>query len=116
LLFYYILLYIIIYCNSKIINKIKFNIYIIYIYITFSSYKSIEFLEEYIISYADPSLKRLPDPIPKSIVKIILDTWWKMGILWSRIIVIPNDEEKEGEEVSKDESMKNEYLDNINKR
>jgi len=79
------------------------------------SYKSIEFLEEYIISYADPSLKRLPDPIPKSIVKIILDTWWKMGILWSRIIVIPNDEEKEGEEVSKDESMKNEYLDNINK-
>ena len=39
-----------------------------------------------------------------------------MGILWSRIIVIPNDEEKEGEEVSKDESMKNEYLDNINKR
>lgn len=40
-----------------------------------------------------------------------------MGILWSRIIVIPNDEEKEGEEeVSKDESMKNEYLENINKR
>jgi len=80
------------------------------------SYKSIEFLEEYIISFADPSLKRLPDPIPKSIVKIILNTWWKMGILWSRIIVIPNDEEKEvEEEVSKDESMKNEYLENINK-
>ncbi|ORY55993.1 hypothetical protein LY90DRAFT_506898 [Neocallimastix californiae] len=80
------------------------------------SYKSIEFLEEYIISFADPSLKRLPDPIPKSIVKIILDTWWKMGILWSRIIVIPNDDkEKEIEEISKDESMKNEYLENINK-
>jgi len=101
----------------KILKYILLNIWIsIHIHIN-SSYKSIEFLEEYIISFADPSLKRLPDPIPKSIVKIILDTWWKMGILWSRIIVIPNDDkEKEIEEISKDESMKNEYLENINKR
>jgi len=45
-----------------------------------------------------------------------------MGELWSRIIVIPDTdkEQKEGEEnieqVSKDESMKNEYLENIKKR
>jgi len=85
------------------------------------TYKSIEFLEEYIISFADPSLKRLPDPIPKSIVKTILNTWWKMGELWSRIIVIPDTEkekkedEEDIEQVSKDESMKNEYLENIKK-
>lgn len=86
------------------------------------TYKSIEFLEEYIISFADPTLKHLPDPIPKSIVKIILNTWLKMGELWSRIIVVPdmNKEEKEGEgevieQISNDEFMKNEYLENIKK-
>ncbi|ORX44715.1 hypothetical protein BCR36DRAFT_586075 [Piromyces finnis] len=80
------------------------------------NYKAIEFLEEYIISFADPTLKRLPDPIPKAIVKTILNTWWKMGDLWSRIIVIPDVEKEEKEnEVSSDESMKSEYLDNIQK-
>jgi len=40
-----------------------------------------------------------------------------MGVLWSRIIVIPDTEKEEKEiEVSKDESMKSEYLDNIQKR
>jgi len=46
-----------------------------------------------------------------------------MGELWSRIIVVPdmNKEEKEGEgevieQISNDEFMKNEYLENIKKR